>query len=151
MLHLCEIMRKEMILTADKRFHRSSLLRWCAIVANKHLITNVRWNSLGICTKNLLHEGSCTHFSIQNIEHTRNKMKHDVTPNKWSNMMMFFDVLNTVCFKSQLRRKYNGYTKGLFCFTNQKTTCTKKKTFSHQNTKGNAPKWSQKLKQSFYA
>ena len=46
--------------------------------------------SLGICTKNLLHEGWCTHFSIQNIEHARNNiMKHDVALNKWSNIIMF--------------------------------------------------------------
>ena len=29
-------------------------------------------------------------------------------------------------------------------------TCTKKKTFSHQNTKGNATKWSHKIKHSLY-
>ena len=93
----------------------------------------------------------CTHFSIQNIEHTRNNtMKRDAALNKWSNMMMFFDVLITVCFKSQSHRKYNGCTKSLFFCTNQKKTCTKKKTFSQQNTKDNAPKWSHKIKHTLF-
>ena len=71
---------------------------------------------LGICTRNLLHGGSCTHFPVQNIEHARkNTIKRDVPLNNRSNMMMFFDSVITVCFKSQLRKKYNGCTTSLFC------------------------------------
>ena len=123
----------------------------CVCVGNRHTNTNTPAHTRSVFAQVICCTGLCTHFSIQNIEHTQNNtMKHDVTLNKWSNMMMFFHVLITVCFKSQLRQKYNGCTKSLFCCTNQKKSCTKKKTFSHQNTKGNAPKWSQKLKHSLF-
>ena len=39
-------------------------------------------------------------FKILNVKET-NTMKNDVPPKKWSNIVMFFDVFITLCFKQQ--------------------------------------------------